>query len=1387
MAYGGLTYYFVANYFGGTGNDLVLEWANTRMMAWGANGTGILGNNTTTDSSVAVPVNVSGVLAGKTVISVCAGDNHALALCVDGSVAAWGSNSYYQLGNNGTLQKNVPVMVIQTGVLANKRVISLAAGTTFSLALCSDGTMAAWGSNTYGQLGDNGEYNSIVPVLVYQAGVLQGKFVTAIAASGSHSLALCSDGTLVAWGDNGHGQLGNNSFAASNVAVLVDTSGVLGGKTITAIAAGGSNSMVLCSDGTIAAWGEGDMGKLGSSAQGSDCSVPVLVDQTGVLAGKVVTAICAGFTHCMALCSDGTVAAWGQGGYGQLGNNSFAGSSVPVLVTQSGVLAGKTVIAISAGNTHAHALCADGTLTAWGGNANGQLGNNSTTNKNVPVIVSNNLFGTGERFVAVQAAYSSSLAMVAAPPPPLVTAIAATGITDTGATLNATVNAQGTDATVSIEWGLTQAYGTSLAASPAAVTGSTATPVSAAISGLLAGTTYHYRCVAVRVDGTVRSNDMTFTTSRLAVLAGLGFSSGTLSPSLDDNVGSYRLTVPFAAAPVTATPVTVSAGATVTVNGTVVTSGTASGPLDLVVGDNQVSIGVVSGDGLNVRNYQIKVVRLPGVFAFGSATDVPLAVSDLVATGTPVSYALGFAPVPGTSLTMVRNTGRNPIQGTFDSLSQGQRVLMTYDGTSYAFVANYYGGTGNDLVLQWANTRLLAWGYNNSGQLGNNSTSTSGTAVPVDMSGVLAGKTVTCVAAGNLHSLALCADGTLAAWGSNTYGQLGNNIISFSLVPVGVNQADTFSGKMPVAIAAGSYHNLALCADGTLAAWGINNYGQLGNNSTTTGKIPVLVVGTGVLAGKTITAISTGGSHSLALCSDGTLAAWGYNASGQLGNNSYTNSLVPIKVDQTGVLAGKWVVAMSGGANHTTASCDDGTLAAWGSNSSGQLGNNSTTGSKVAILANQLGVLAGRTVMAISNGSSHSAALCTDGTLAAWGDNSYGQLGNNSTVQSKVPVAVVLTGNLAGRTVTAVASGGNHNLALCADGTLAAWGYDNYGQLGNGATTNSSVPVLVNPSALVPGERIVACAGGAYHSLALTAMPLPAATSQPATGLTGTSATFNGSVNANGSAATVAFEYGLSVSYGNTLAASPPDAAGVATVAKCASIGGLLPGTTYHYRTVVSSLGGIVRGADMTFTTLSDNARLCTLAVDAGTFDPVFDRNITSYLSSVPYATTTMRVTPVTDHPAATVKVNGTPVVSGTASNAINLAVGNNTVTVVITAEDGITTMSYVIGITRGRPGADDSDHDGIPDLVDYAFGLNPASPGSLLGLPQPHETAGRWEIRFTQPAGVTGITYGAEWSATLESGSWSDIPDTGSGGEHVFSMPGGQANGFFRLKLTGN
>ena len=287
---------------------------------------------------------------------------------------------------------------------------------------------------------------------------------------------------------------------------------------------------------------------------------------------------------------------------------------------------------------------------------------------------------------------------------------------------------------------------------------------------------------------------------------------------------------------------------------------------------------------------------------------------------------------------------------------------------------------------------------------------------------------------------------TVRAWGYNQYGQLGNNSTTDSHLPVPV------SGLTEVtAVASGLYHSMALKSDGSVWAWGYNLSGQLGNNSTTDSHVPVPVKLSDGTPLSGVIAIASGDNHSLALKSDGSAWAWGNNPYGQLGNNSTTDSHVPVPISSlTGVAA-----IAAGGGTHSMALKSDGSVWSWGLNSRGELGNNSTANSSVPVAVPGLG--AGTGVTAIAAGSSHSMALKSDGSVWAWGYNQYGQLGNNSTTDSHVPVPV---SGLAG--VTAIACGPYHSLALKSDGSVWAWGYNLSGLLGNNSTTESHVPVPVS-------------------------------------------------------------------------------------------------------------------------------------------------------------------------------------------------------------------------------------------------------------------------------------------------------------------------------------
>jgi alpha-tubulin suppressor-like RCC1 family protein len=358
-------------------------------------------------------------------------------------------------------------------------------------------------------------------------------------------------------------------------------------------------------------------------------------------------------------------------------------------------------------------------------------------------------------------------------------------------------------------------------------------------------------------------------------------------------------------------------------------------------------------------------------------------------------------------------------------------------------------GNGHSIATD-PSGKVYTWGWNTNGQLGNGTyTYSYDVPVTVTTSGVLSGKTITAVAGGEAHSIALTSDGTVYTWGHNFIGQLGNGNLTDSNVPVAVTG---LSGKTITAVAGGGTHSIALASDGTVYTWGFNFYGQLGNGNNTNSNVAVAVTG---LSGKTITAIAGGLNHSIALATDGTVYTWGDNFSGQLGNGTNNASNVPVAV--TG-LSGKTITAVAGGGVHSIALAPDGTVYTWGENYFGQLGNGTNTYSNVPVAVTGL---SGKTITAIAGGGLHSIALASDGKVYTWGYNVFGQLGNGTNTDSNVPVAVT---GLSGETITAIASGKDHSFALASDGTVYTWGDNYYGQLGNGTNTDSNVPVVVDQS-----------------------------------------------------------------------------------------------------------------------------------------------------------------------------------------------------------------------------------------------------------------------------------------------------------------------------------
>ncbi len=275
-------------------------------------------------------------------------------------VFAAGLNANGQLGVEGTASLSAPAQV------GSGAYVAVAAGGSDSLGLRSDGTVWAWGADSFGQLGIGSTVDAHAPTQVPTPSGM-----VAVAAGLDHSLALRSDGTVWAWGGNQDGQLGDGTTVNRSLPVQVT-----GLSNVVAVSAGGFHSLALRSDGTVWAWGFNGQGELGNGSSGPS-HIPVQVKS---LSG--VVAIAAGDRHSLALASDGTVWSWGSNVDGQLGIGNTINKSSPVHVLS---LSG--VVAVAAGASHSLALLSGGTVDAWGDNANGQLGTGNLIQADSPVSV----------------------------------------------------------------------------------------------------------------------------------------------------------------------------------------------------------------------------------------------------------------------------------------------------------------------------------------------------------------------------------------------------------------------------------------------------------------------------------------------------------------------------------------------------------------------------------------------------------------------------------------------------------------------------------------------------------------------------------------------------------------------------------------------------------------------------------------------------------------------------------------------------------------------------------------------------------------------------------------------------------------------------------------
>ena len=347
----------------------------------------------------------------------------------------------------------------------------------------------------------------------------------------------------------------------------------------------------------------------------------------------------------------------------------------------------------------------------------------------------------------------------------------------------------------------------------------------------------------------------------------------------------------------------------------------------------------------------------------------------------------------------------------------------------------------------------------------------------------LSEKNIVQISAGILHTVAIDEEGRVYICGNNEYGQLGDGTTTNSTLPICISDKENeLKGKKIISISAGGNHTVALDEEGKVYTWGDNGDGQLGDGTTTNSVLPICLSNKeNELKGKKIISIS-GGYHIVALDEGGKVYTWGKNRYGQLGNGTTDDSGVPICIsDKENELKGKRIVDISAGGYHTVAIDEEGNVYTWGDNGDGQLGDGTTNYSEVPIcISNKENELKGKKIISISAGGYHTVAIDEEGKVYTWGYNYYGQLGDGTTEESNVPICISDKDNeLKGKKIINISAGGDHTVAIDEEGKVYTWG-DNYcRQLGDGTSDDSEVPICISDKENeLKGKKVVKISAG---------------------------------------------------------------------------------------------------------------------------------------------------------------------------------------------------------------------------------------------------------------------------------------------------------------------
>jgi len=769
---------------------------------------------------------------------VILGSSSSSAITTDGQLYMWGNNGQGQLGDGTNTTRYSPINItLNFDLEVGEKIVKVDHGDGFSLALTSFGRVFSWGDDYYRGI------EVVPPESVYYPTDITASFtldpedkIIDIAAGYYHLAVWSSSGELFMWGNNASGQLGDGTLEERLTPVnITDNLEFDAGEKISEIGLGEDHSLMLTSMGRVFAWGSNYIGQLGDETLGA-VSIPTKIDANfNFNIGESITDITVGKLYNIAMSSEGRVFTWGDNEYGQLGDGTDVGKPTPTDITSNFAFnEGEHLMQVDTGDGFFVASSNENRVFLWGYNDDGELGIGNNDHQYLPI-----------------------------------------------------------DNTLAFELSLEEDV-------------------------------------------------------------------------LNVSAGEYH-------------------GALLTSFGRC-----------LVWGYN--SDGELGDETTETR-------------------ETPVEIQEKFNLINILEYSLMF----------------------------DETIIDVSVGREHFAAVTSYG-------------KLYIWGGNGYGQLGDGTTISDN--IPIDLTGELnleLNEKVIDVELGNYFSMAITSNGRIFTWGQNSYGQLGNGNNADSLVPIELPQS-SFDSEMITSIVAFEYSSAAYTSTGQLFTWGNNQQGQLGDGTKTSTNVPIEITSNFALnVDEKITKFSFGGYHAVAITSDGRLFTWGIDNTGQLGNGSTSSGevLVPTPIDST-VFGGDTITDISTGFCHNEAVSSSGKLYTWGCNNLGQLGDGTTTiiYEPVEIPASSFG---GELIVNVDAGPYQSFAITASGNTYGWGTNTNAQLGIGT--RTDTPTPEIISSFEDSKDIITIAAGWYGTLAISSEGELFRWGKAPVGPIGNEGNIRDVVPV----------------------------------------------------------------------------------------------------------------------------------------------------------------------------------------------------------------------------------------------------------------------------------------------------------------------------------------